>query len=88
MQINARLFIFFSYIGIIFQQFLRTNLKNPFEIQNKSTFEAKITNLSENYSTKPSQSAPDAPNYNDTVELSSTSSGRRSKQVFLSGCRF
>ena len=82
-------YLFFSVIvGIIFQQFLRKNLKNPFEIQNKSTFEAKITNISENYLTKPSQSAPDAPNDNDKVELGSTSSGRRSKLVFLSGCRF
>ena len=80
---------FFSVIvGIIFQQFLRKNLKNPHKIQNKASFEAKITNLSENYSTKPSQSAPDAPNDNDEAELGSTSSGRRSKQAFLSGCRF
>ena len=80
---------FFSVIvGTIFQQFLRKNLKNPFEIQNKSSFEAKITKTFENYSTKPSQSAPDAPNDNDKVELGSTSSGRRLKQVFLSGCRF
>ena len=79
---------FFSVIvGKIFPQFLRKNLKNPIEIQNKSSFEAKISNISENYSTKPSQSAPDAPNDNDKVELGSTSSGRRSKQVFLSGCR-
>ena len=82
-------YTFFSVIvGIIFQQFLRKNLKNPLEIQNKSSFEAKITNISENCSTKPSQSAPDAPNDNDKVERGSTSSGRRSKQVFLSGCRF
>ena len=88
--IYCRLFFFFqSYIvEIIFQHFLRKNLKNPLEIQNKSSFEAKITNISENYSTKPSQSAPDAPNDNDNVEIGSTSSGRRSKQVFLSGCRF
>ena len=73
---------FFSVIvGIIFQQFLRTNLKNPFEIQNKSTFEAKITNMSKNYSTKPSQSAPDAPNDNDKAELGSTSSGRMGRRV-------
>ena len=79
---------FFSVIvGIIFQQFLRKTLKNPLEIQNKSSFEAKISNISENYSTKPSQSATNASNDNDKVELGSTSSGRRSKQVFLSGCR-
>ena len=89
MQIDARLFFFFSVIvGIIFQQFLRRNLKNLLEIQNKASFEAKITNISENYSIKPSQSAPNAPNDNDKVELGFTSSGRRSKQVFLSGCRF
>ena len=80
---------FFSVIvRIIYQQFLRKNLKNPIEIQNKSSFEAKISNISVNYLTKPSQSAPNAPNDNDKVELSFTSSGRRSKQVFLSGCRF
>ena len=80
---------FFSVIvGIMFQQFLRKNLKNPLEIQNKSSFEAKISSITENYSTKPSQSAPDAPNDNDKVELSSNSSVRRSKQVFLPGCRF
>ena len=80
---------FFSVIvGIIFLQFLRKNLRNPLEIQNKSSFEAKISNISENYSTKPSQSALDASNHNDKVELSFTSSGRRSKQVFLLGCRF
>ena len=88
MQINARLFIFSVTVGIIFQQFLRKNLKNPFEIQNKSSFDAKITNMSKNYSTKPSQSAPDAPNDNDKVELGSTLSGYHSKQVFLSGCCF
>ena len=59
---------FFSVIvGIIFQQFLRKNLKNPLEIQSKLSFEAKITNISENYSTKPSQRAPDTPNDNDKV---------------------
>ena len=80
---------FFSVIvGIIFQQFLRKNSKKPLEMQNESSFEAKISNISENYSTKPSQSAPDAPNDNDKVELGFTSSGRRSKQVFLLGCRF
>ena len=88
MQINAKLFIFSVIVGIIFQQFGRKILKNLFEIQNKSSFEAKIRNISENYSTKPSQSAPDSPNDNDKVELGSTLSGRRSKQVFLSGCRF
>ena len=44
--------------------------------------------MSENYSTKPSQSAPDAPNDSDKAELGSTLSVRRSKQVFLAGCRF
>ena len=88
MQINARLFIFSVTVGIIFQQFLRKNLKNPFEIQNKSSFDAKITNMSENYSTKPSQSTPDAPNDNNKVELGSTLLGCHSKQVFLSGCCF
>ena len=67
----------FSVIeGIIFQKFLRKNLKNPFEIQNKSSFVDKT-----------SQSAPDVPN-DSIVEINSTSSGRRSKQVFLSGCHF
>ena len=60
---------FFSVIvGIIFQHFLRKNLKNPLEIQNKSSFEPKISNICENYSTKPSQSAPDTPNDNVNVE--------------------
>ena len=80
---------FFSVIvGIIFQQFLRKNLKNRLEIQNKSSFEAKISNISENYLTKLSQSALDAPNNNNEVELGFTLSERRSKQVFLSSCRF
>ena len=35
---------FFSVIvGIKFQQFQKQNLKNPLKIQNKSSFEAKIT---------------------------------------------
>ena len=73
---------FFSVIvGIIFQLFLRKNLKNPLEILNKSNFEANITNISKNYSTKPSQSAPDAPNDNDKVELGSTSSGRMGRRL-------
>ena len=43
-------YLFFSVVvGIVFQQFLRKNLKNFLEIKNTSSFEGKITNVSENY---------------------------------------
>ena len=68
---------FFSVnVGVIFQQFVRKKLKNRLEIQNKSSFDSKISNISENYLTKPSQSTPNTPNDNDKVELGFTSSGR------------
>ena len=86
MQTDARLFFFFSCCRNNISAISVKKFEKP--SRNKLSFEAKITNASENYSTKSSQSAPDAPNDNDKVELGSTSSGRRSKQVFLSSCCF
>ena len=57
LMLGYSFFFFFSVIvGIIFQQFVRKKLKNLLEIQNKSSFEAKITTISENSSTKPKRS--------------------------------
>ena len=52
------------------------------------SYGAKITISPKVYLTNPSQSALDVPNDNDKVELGSTPTERRSKRVFLSGCRF
>ena len=72
MQIDARLFIFFSYCRNSISAISTKKFEKSSRNKIKSSFEGKITNVSENYSTKPSQSASEALNDNDEVELGST----------------
>ena len=61
---------------------MQVNARLPAGYSFRLSFEAKITNTSENCSTKPSFSVSDAPNDNDKVELGFTLSGRRSSKFF------